>query len=72
VPSGQEIDKVVERALANNSDRMRKRRLDLGLSPDIQVPSKFVALTARLNISQLFSSNKVVVDAEICCRWSEY
>jgi hypothetical protein len=49
----KEEDFVLSSALANNGDRMRKRRLDLGLSPDIQVSNKFRLFNARLNISQL-------------------
>jgi hypothetical protein len=49
-----EVDKITERLLTNNSERMRKRRLDFGLSPEIQVPSKF-RLVPKLAIPRLFS-----------------
>jgi hypothetical protein len=51
----EEEDFVLNTTVTNNGDRMLKRRLDLGLSPDIQVANKFWLVNARLNISQLLS-----------------
>jgi hypothetical protein len=51
----EETDKVAELVLLNNKDKMRKRRLSAGLSPEIQVPNKFRLVNARLNITQLLS-----------------
>jgi hypothetical protein len=55
-PASQAFDPVLRRMLEANGDGMRKRRADLGLSPDIQVaqpaPKKRL-LSARLNISSL-------------------
>ncbi len=51
----EEEDFVLNTTVTNNGDRMRKRRLNLGLSPDIQVANKFRLVNACLNISQLLS-----------------
>jgi hypothetical protein len=52
-------DPVLNRMISVNAEGLRKRRLNLGLSPDIQVPSpKHRLLSAKLNISRLF--NKLV------------
>lgn len=51
-------DRVLALTLQANAPGFRKRRLGLGLSPDIQVsspPPKFRLLNARLNISNLFN-----------------
>jgi hypothetical protein len=45
---------VLAAALRNNEEGFRKRRADLAVSPDIQVqrPSKFQVLSAKINLSQ--------------------
>jgi hypothetical protein len=53
--SGADVtDKVAQMALVNNHERLWKRRLDAGLSPEFKVVTKYRLVNARLNISQLF------------------
>jgi hypothetical protein len=49
-------DKLLTATLKNNAEKFRKRRLELALSPEIQVPrsSKFRIISAKANLSQLF------------------
>ncbi len=55
LPSAHTADPVLNRIISANAEVLRKRRIDLGLSPELQVPApKRRILAAKLNISQLF------------------
>ncbi len=48
------------RALSNNDANLRKRRLQLELSPEFKVPTKFRVTGAKFNISQRLDSPRLV------------
>jgi hypothetical protein len=53
-----EVDPVLSRIVQANKEGFRKRRLDQGVDPDLQVagpPPKFRLQSAKLNLSQLFN-----------------
>lgn len=65
VPSVSAVDPVLNRIISANAETLRKRRNDLGLSPELQVPApKRRLLAAKLNISKLFE--EIIYSFFIC------
>jgi hypothetical protein len=56
-PAEVEDDPVLAATLRNNKEGLRKRRVDLELSPDVQVsiPPKYRVVAAKANLSQRFN-----------------
>jgi hypothetical protein len=58
---GEEEDRILSQTLAANSARMRKRRMGLHLSSDVQVPLKYRKIGTKFNLSQFLEDYEVPI-----------